>query len=129
MKLSSKRKPGAVILISPFTSVSEIAFHLVGKVSSLLKDRFNNREIASLVTSPTLIIHGKLDQLIPYQQSEELSNIMTKVETIKCIYPDQMDHNKMNIYELRLFIKDFLEELKMIEINKNLENFYRIDSI
>jgi len=35
----------------------------------------------------------------------------------------------MNIYELRLYIKEFLEELKMIEINKNLENFYRIDPI
>ena len=68
-KLASKYLIKALILFSPFTSIKEAAYSLVGFVSVLLKDRFRNIDIISQVKSPILLIHGKADSLIPYAHS------------------------------------------------------------
>ena len=63
--LASKRKPGALILISPIKSLKDTAKNLIGPLQFLVRDRFNNYERISDVTCPLLVIHGQKDSLIP----------------------------------------------------------------
>ena len=101
--LSSQRSPGAVILISPFTSICQVVKSLVGFMNLFIKDRFVNINIIEKVTSPILFIHGQNDDIVPFQHSIDLS------KKCKCPYeiilPEEMDHNEINIYD------DFLEPL------------------
>mmetsp|Transcript_19514 Transcript_19514/g.43161 ORF Transcript_19514/g.43161 Transcript_19514/m.43161 type:complete len:86 (+) Transcript_19514:401-658(+) len=65
VNLCTKRKPGAVILISPFTCIADIAKNIVGALSILVKDSFNSLERCHMITCPCLIMHGIFDELIP----------------------------------------------------------------
>lgn len=105
--LCSQRDPAALCLMSPFTSIQEVAKNLVGVLKVLIADKFPNREHIKSVKCPILIIHGIMDNLIPYEQSQEL------IKNIKCpyeaIFPEDMDHNYFN-YDIDLImpLKDFL---------------------
>ena len=72
--LSTQYKAAALILVSPFTSIKEVAeehYGIFGKL--LIKDRFNNLENIKRTKCPTLIIHGLEDQLVPYKHAQKLS--------------------------------------------------------
>jgi alpha-beta hydrolase superfamily lysophospholipase len=63
----------ALILISPFTSIKDMAKNMFGLIgSALIKQRFDNLERIKTIKCPTLIIHGKKDTVIPHVQGEEL---------------------------------------------------------
>ena len=71
--LASKRKVGALILISPFTSLRDVVKSMVWSIFSyVIKERFKNIERMEKVNCPTLFIHGKKDNLIPYKHALEL---------------------------------------------------------
>jgi len=57
--LAAHRNPGALILVSAFTSLRKVAKDIVGKILSLaLKDRFNNQFEIQSVSCPTFLVHG-----------------------------------------------------------------------
>lgn len=77
IEVANKRKPAALVLISAFTSIKDIAKDLVGRWSSfLVKDLFNNAEEIAKVKCPVFLLHGKSDALIPYQHTEELASTL-----------------------------------------------------
>mmetsp|Transcript_22799 Transcript_22799/g.23745 ORF Transcript_22799/g.23745 Transcript_22799/m.23745 type:complete len:301 (+) Transcript_22799:2-904(+) len=99
--LSSNRKPGGLILISPFKSIQEVVKSIVGILKYLVLDRFSNIELVDKITCPTLFIHGQKDDIVPFDHSIELSK---KCKCpIEIILPEEMDHNEIHIYD------DFLE--------------------
>ena len=58
--IAQKFKPAALLLVSPFTSIKEVAKSMYGFVGALLvKDRFDNLERIKHVTCPVLLIHGR----------------------------------------------------------------------
>jgi len=65
--VGSKYKLGALAMISPYTSIRGIIQNMpFGEIYKyFVKERFNNSELISKVTSPTFILHGKEDDLIP----------------------------------------------------------------
>ena len=68
--LAKHRKPSALMLMSPFKSIREIAKDLVGRVLSyVIAERFRNIDIIKDVTCPILIIHGQKDKLVPFYHS------------------------------------------------------------
>jgi len=72
--LASKRNPGALILISPYSSIREVVRNMVGGLlSGLVKERFKNIERIGQVRAPTLFIHGEKDKLVPCKHSVELN--------------------------------------------------------
>jgi fermentation-respiration switch protein FrsA (DUF1100 family) len=99
--LASNRKPGGLILISPFKSIQEVVKSIIGVFKFLVSERFENIEIVDKITCPTLFIHGQKDDIVPFDHSIELS------KKCKCPYeiilPEEMDHNEIHIYD------DFLE--------------------
>jgi len=67
------RNPGAQVLISPFTSVRGAVESIGGSIAKFfVKERFKNIELINKVKCPTLFIHGRLDNLIPYKHSQKL---------------------------------------------------------
>ena len=71
--LASKRKVGALILMSPFTSIRAVVKDMAGSwAQHLFKERFNNLEAIKKVSCPTFIVHGQRDRIIPFEHSKKL---------------------------------------------------------
>ena len=71
--MAAKHKVFALILMSPYTSISAVARHLVGRLGEMLvADRFRNVDYIKQVKSPVFIVHGQKDPLIPFTQAQEL---------------------------------------------------------
>jgi len=59
--------------MSAFLSIRKVAVSVAGRVASyFIRDRFDNEALITQVTCPTLLIHGRLDELIPYEHSYAL---------------------------------------------------------
>jgi pimeloyl-ACP methyl ester carboxylesterase len=68
--VARNRNPAALILMSPFKSIKELARDLVGWFLSLaIAERFRNIDLIKEVSCPIFIIHGQRDRLIPYSHS------------------------------------------------------------
>ena len=71
--LASHRMPGALLLISAYTSVKDAAKNIAGNVlTSLVKDRFKNKEHISNVKCPVFLVHGQKDNIVPFSHTQEL---------------------------------------------------------
>ena len=99
---AGRRPVGGLILMSPYTSIRAVVKHIVGSVLQYaVAERFMNVNEISKVECPTLFVHGKLDELIPYQHSLELhKNCICSTEVV---LPDHMTHNEFNIFNDLLY--------------------------
>lgn len=98
--LSAERKPGALALISPHTSIRGVVRDLFGLgvvAQFLVNERFRNLEIIKQVTCPTFILHGEKDKLIPPSHSQLLCKNCAGPTCL--LRPKKMDHNSFNIKE------------------------------
>ena len=65
--LAANYEVGALVLISPFTSIRAVVKHFVGNLFSyIVKERFENILNMNKIKCPIHIIHGKADTFIPY---------------------------------------------------------------
>ena len=85
--VASQNRPGGLILLSPFTVMSEVVNNKVsntvgwlagGLLQCVVADHFNSRAAIKKVKSPCLFFHGDEDDLIPHTMSEELYKIVQK---------------------------------------------------
>lgn len=68
--VAKHRDPAALILMSPFKSIRDVAKDLVGWMLSMaIADRFRNIDLIGEIESPVFIVHGQRDKLIPYSHS------------------------------------------------------------
>ena len=69
--LAGVRPSAAMILMSPYTSISALAsdYYLPG---FLAKDRFDNLTLIKSYNNPVLFVHGSRDRIIPYKHSQKL---------------------------------------------------------
>lgn len=96
--LASKKNPGMLVLMSPFTSIKDVAGSLIGRwVKFAISDVFKNKEHMSSVTCPVYILHGEKDTLIPYSHAEELASRCKGVTDLQI--PQEMDHNTFDFYD------------------------------
>lgn len=56
--ISANYKPGALILMSPYTSIKNVVKSKVSWLSFLVAKHFDNKKLMKSVTSPTFIVHG-----------------------------------------------------------------------
>ena len=73
--IANQFNTGALILVSPFASLVEVASEAmpIAPVGLLLKDRFENIEKAPDLKMPVLIQHDTTDNVVPYSQGKRLS--------------------------------------------------------
>jgi fermentation-respiration switch protein FrsA (DUF1100 family) len=115
--LAAYRKPGALILISPFLSIRETANTILGVFKFVVADRFNNIGVINNVSCPLLIIHGQKDNLIPFAHSIQLSE--KTGGPYELLLPENMDHNEFNAFEDFLDpITNFLKRYSLLNFNQ-----------
>ena len=107
-ELASKNNFGGVILESPFTSMVDTAkiYYPYLPVNLLLKDRYDSKSKINYIKSPILIMHGKMDNIVPQQMGLEL---FEKANNPKYSYfPEDDDHmmnyNKQLLNKIKIFI-------------------------
>jgi len=63
-----------IILESPFTSMVELAqkYYPVLPVKYLLKDKYETLKKLSNISSPLLVLHGRLDTIVPFTMGQKL---------------------------------------------------------
>jgi len=95
LAIASKNEVYGVILISPFLSVKEVVKGLLGPFAYFMADRFPNQDRVHRLRSPLLIVHGKLDKVVPTWHGENLYHACKSRKRL--VVPDAMHHNS-NLY-------------------------------
>lgn len=74
-QLATEMQPRALVLISPFTSLPQVAGEKLWwlPVRLLLRDQYDNRSKLPGVDAPVLLLHGDADTLIPHHHSQSLA--------------------------------------------------------
>lgn len=106
-----------LILHSPFLSVYKIAADLNGL--NMLGDIFNNEKRAKNVRCPTLIIHGKDDEVVPFFHSQRLLAAIPKEFQASPYYVENMGHNHIESKCREKYIKTVLNFIQMNVWNSN----------
>jgi len=99
-----------IILESPFTSMVELAqkYYPVLPVKFLLKDKYETIKKLPNINSPLLVLHGKLDNIVPFSMGKKL---FEKANEPKFKYfVDNDDHmvryDQKLLNEIKKFISD-----------------------
>ena len=90
--LSSKRNPAGTFLISPFTTFGTVGNHDEEDYKQL-SIHFRSIDYIDKINNPILIIHGKIDPLINYNQAVQLYEKCGKDIKKEIILIDDMTHN------------------------------------
>lgn len=96
--LGSEKNPGALLLMSAYTSIRSVVKNIAGSVIQyLVADRFKNIDMMPRVTCPTFLVHGQRDTLIPFQSSQELHEVCGGPCSL--VLPKEMDHNEFDFFD------------------------------
>lgn len=114
--IAARRTPGAMFLMSPYTSIKDVAKGIVGKLGELMiAERFRNIDEIKKAQCPVFFIHGQKDKLVPFSHSVELLNNCPNV--CDMILSANMDHNDFVMEDD--VINPILKFLKKCEIKVN----------
>lgn len=105
------RPPAALILQSTFTSIPDLAIRM-GFPSFLILDKFDNVSALASYTGPVLIMHGRHDNVIPFQHAEQLAQRVPHATFV----PFNCGHNDFPLdnTEYRQTIADFLRDANIL---------------
>lgn len=79
--LTDDEGSGRLVLISPFTSMTAMVQQVVRLFPRrLVPDRWETDGLAERITSPTLLVHGSEDELVPPRMSEALAAAIPAAE-------------------------------------------------
>lgn len=112
--LASKYPAFTLLLMSPYTSIKDVARSFLGKLSFLITplvhERFRNIDAIKHAKCPLFLLHGEQDTLIPPSHARELLEncpTLAYLELAKA-----MDHNEFDfIGDLIRPFKDFVARL------------------
>ncbi|KAJ3044161.1 hypothetical protein HK097_001561 [Rhizophlyctis rosea] len=113
----------ALILISPFTSISDLAcLHFHSAASFVLKgNHFDNLRELKKYHGSLLLQHGKLDDIIPFEHSQRLVEALRKVrvggsvdgkkEPVELAEFERSGHNDIDFGDMVMGMDRFLTKL------------------
>ena len=107
--LASKIHIAGVILETPFLS----AFRSVTEIPVLPWDRFRNINIVDKVKSPSLVIHGRYDEVVPFRQGRKIHKYLPEPKTFLEI--QEASHNDLIQKGGRLYNETIQKFLKTLE--------------
>ena len=109
--LAQNKNYAGVILETPFTSMIDAAknFYPYIPVNLLLKDKFENYKKVKNINSPILIMHGEVDQIVPFSMGKKIYELANNP---KYSYFTKYDNHMMEYDEnLILALKSFFKIL------------------
>lgn len=93
--LAHERPCGALILFAPYHSIKFVAKEHVGCISCCAPNMFRNIDYISKIVVPTVIIHGKQDEVISHGNGAALFKASGALESDKMfVNPADMGHNE-----------------------------------
>ena len=95
---ASLTKPDKIILMAPFTRMSDVAkkHYAIYPIKLLLRNEYDNERWLKDTSSTILIIHGTKDDVVPIKLSKKLSE---NIKNAKHITIDRAGHNDLYDYE------------------------------
>ena len=87
VELATEKPPAGLILVSPFSSVSDmarVAFPFL-PLNRLLKGRYDSVPRIRQIQTPLLIIHGALDEMVPVVQGRALFEAANEPKTFRLL--------------------------------------------
>ena len=108
-EIAQSKKYAAVILESPFTSMVNMGkkYYPFFPVSFLLKDKFESNKKINKISVPILIMHGKVDKIVPYAMGKKMYELANQPKFFYSQeYGDHMvEYDEKLLLALRQFIK------------------------
>lgn len=104
---------GGLILHSPFLSVYKVVADLNGLDMGIVGDLFHNEKRARNVRCPTLIIHGREDEVVPFWHAPRLLAAIPPEFRAAPYYVDNMGHNHIESRCREKYVKVVLNFLSM----------------
>jgi hypothetical protein len=89
IQVAAQRRVGAVVLDSPYSSITDVASHHYWylPVRLVLRDRYESTRHVQAVTAPILILHGRADSVIPIRFAERLRDAIPPAQVRFVAYP------------------------------------------
>jgi fermentation-respiration switch protein FrsA (DUF1100 family) len=109
--LAQNKNYAGIILETPFTSMIDAAktFYPYIPINFLLKDRFENYKKIKNINTPILVMHGEIDQIIPFSMGKKIYEMANEP---KYSYFTKYDDHMMEYDEkLVVALKSFLKSL------------------
>lgn len=114
VQMATEHKIAALVLQSPFTSMTATASHKYPwlPVSLLLKDRYDSLSKISSIKAPLLLFHGERDTLVPSALGKEL--FANAPESKQAIYFPENGHNDFDLQKLTGAILEFSKTHQLV---------------
>ncbi len=105
--LAQQRKPAGIILMSSFINTKSFAKKYLAP-GALIKDPFDNLKMMEQFKGPALIMHGRHDELIPYDHGLQLHKACknSKLITYNCGHNDCPPDLNTFINDVKSFLKE-----------------------
>jgi fermentation-respiration switch protein FrsA (DUF1100 family) len=106
--LLARRPVAALILQSTFTSVADMAKQIFAVPAFLIRDPFRNLEAVQGYHAPVLVIHGRHDDMIPYEQGITLAEAADRgrLVTYECRHNDCPPDWERFWNDIAIFLRD-----------------------
>ena len=87
VELATRRPPAGLVLLSPFTSLADVAQHHYRwfPVRPFVRDRYDNAAKIGALRCPLLVIHGDRDEVVPFAFGRELFDAANEPKTFVTI--------------------------------------------
>ena len=111
VEIAQKSKYSGIILESPFTSMINMGkkYYPFFPTSFLLKDKFESYKKMKNISIPVLIIHGKVDKIVPYEMGKKMYELSNEP---KYFYSQEYGDHMVDYDEkLLLTLKEFIQSL------------------
>ncbi|CAG9332077.1 unnamed protein product [Blepharisma stoltei] len=96
--LAANRNPGALLLMSAYTSIKAAVKKIAGRLAmKFVKERFKNIDLMPKITCPTFLIHGQKDNLIAWENSQQLHDLCPGPCCL--LLPKEMTHNEFDFFD------------------------------
>jgi len=107
LSLAEVHQVYGVIIVCPFLSVRELCRHVMGSLAQFIQERFPNRERVAKMRSPLLVVHGKQDQVVPWEHGEQLFKCCRSRRRL--VAPETMEHNSSLQQDPTFFVLPVLQ--------------------
>ncbi|MCR9191417.1 MAG: alpha/beta fold hydrolase [Gammaproteobacteria bacterium] len=97
----------ALVLQSPYTSMKALQRYHYPWLPAVLKDRYDSLQRMQAIHCPILVLHGKLDRIVPYQQGETLFEGANQPKKLQS-FPEQGHNNlwsKAFVHDVMTFVE------------------------
>jgi pimeloyl-ACP methyl ester carboxylesterase len=84
-EMARRDRGDRLVLVAPFTSTADMASRVIPfmPVSMVMVDRFDTLAKAPSIAAPALVVHGDIDDVIPFEQGEQVSKALPHATFLK----------------------------------------------